>query len=230
MILFSLSSLSEEASTFFFCNETEKLGGILVKGSFTEDFGGEMVEDREIVDLYWQRDKAALTETEKKYGRYCRVIAMNILSNKEDADESVNDAWLNAWNSMPPHRPEALGAFLGKLTRCVCLKKWRDMRAQKRGSGAAALVYEELSDCIADQNDISAELEAKELAKVIDSFLREIPDVQRKIFICRYWYFDSIRTISAQSGFSESKVKSILFRVRARLRKRLEKEGIAVER
>lgn len=201
-----------------------------MKGLFTENLGGEAVEDREIVELYWKRDEAAITETAEKYGRYCYVIAMNILCNKQDADESVNDAYLNAWNSMPPHRPEALAAFLGKLTRCICLKKWRDMRAQKRGGGEVSLAYEELSDCIADKSDIDTALESKDIAAAIDGFLRALPDVQRKIFICRYWYFGSIRTISEESGFSESKVKSMLLRMRTKLRRRLKKEGITIEK
>ena len=104
------------------------------------------------------------------------------------------------------------------------------MRAQKRGGGETALAYEELSDCIPAKGDIDTELETKEIAAVIESFLRKLPDVQRKIFICRYWYFDSILAISRQSGFSESKVKSILFRTRAKLRSRLKKEGIYIEK
>lgn len=202
-----------------------------MKGLFTENLtGGEAVEDREIVALYWKRDETAIAETTARYGNYCYSIAYNILHNKEDAGECVNDTYMHAWNSMPPHRPENLATFLGKLTRCICLKKWRDLRAQKRGNGEILLAYEELSACIPAKGDIDSELETKEIAAVIDDFLRTLPSVQRKIFICRYWYFDSIKAISGQSGFSESKVKSILFRTRAKLRLRLKKEGIYVEK
>ena len=93
------------------------------------------MEDKDIVDLYWQRDEKAISETAEKYGRYCYSIAYNILSDTEDAEESVNDTYLNAWNSMPPHRPVVLSTFIGKITRFISLKKWRDKRTQKRGGG-----------------------------------------------------------------------------------------------
>ena len=103
------------------------------------------MEDSEIVALYWSRSENAIQETAEKYGRYCYSIAYRILSNRQEAEESVNDAYLNAWNSIPPHRPAFLSTFLGKITRYVCLKKWRDQRTKKRGGGEIALVFEELS-------------------------------------------------------------------------------------
>ena len=117
------------------------------------------MEDKYIVDLYWERDEKAITETAAKYGRYCYSIAFNILSNTEDAEESVNDTYLNAWNSMPPHRPTILSTFIGKVTRFVSLKKWREKRTQKRGGGNIDLAYEELSDCIPADTGIDEELE-----------------------------------------------------------------------
>ena len=188
------------------------------------------MEDKDIVNLYWKRDEKAIEETAEKYGKYCYSIAFNILYNKEDADESVNDMYMNAWNSMPPHRPECLAPFLGKLTRYICLKRWRVMRAKKRGGGEVSYAYEELSDCIPGKNSIDAELETREIAAVVERFLKSVPEVQRKVFICRYWYFDSIASISKCSGFSESKIKSLLFRLRKKLRLRLEREGIYVEK
>ena len=112
------------------CNQTENLGGSIVKGLFKTAQGGEIVEDKKIIDLYWNRDENAITETAKKYGKYCFSIAFNILSNTEDAEESVNDSYLNAWNSIPPHRPTILSTFIGKVTRYVSLKKWRDKHAK----------------------------------------------------------------------------------------------------
>jgi len=187
------------------------------------------VEDREIVALYWERNQQAVEETQSKYGKYCMSIARNILGDEEDAEESVNDAYINAWNSMPPHRPEVLGAFMGKLTRCVCLKRWRDRRAQKRGGGQTALVYEELSDCIPGREDVESRAEAAELAGVLNDFLDTLSATERRVFVCRYWYLDSIEAISERSGFSTSKVKSMLYRTRRKLRSRLEKEGILNE-
>ena len=186
------------------------------------------MEDRDIIALYWERNQEAIAETEKKYGRYCYSIAYNILYNAEDAEESVNDTLMNAWNSMPPHMPSILSAFLGKITRYVSLKKWRYARTQKRGGGEIALAYEELSDCIPSGKSVEEVLQEKELAEIIDCFLDELPAAERHIFICRYWYFDDISTISKQFGFSSSKVKSILFRIRKKLLSRLNEEGIFI--
>lgn len=187
------------------------------------------MEDKNIVDLYWERNENAITETANKYGKYCFSIAFNILSDTEDAEESVNDSYLNAWNSMPPHRPAILSTFMGKITRFVSLKKWRDKRAQKRGSGSIDLAYEELSECIPSSGGIEESLEAQELAKIIDVFLDTLPIAEQKVFICRYWYFDSVSAISNQFGFSESKVKSMLHRTRKKLRSKLIEEGVINE-
>lgn len=187
------------------------------------------MEDKTIVELYWERDENAITETAAKYGRYCYAIAFNILSDAEDAKESVNDAYLNAWNSMPPHRPAFLSTFMGKITRFVSLKKWRERRTQKRGGGNVDLAFEELSDCIPANTMPDAELESKELAKMINAFLDELPVHEQKVFICRYWYFDSVSAISKQFGFSESKVKSMLHRTRKKLRSKLSEEGVIIE-
>lgn len=187
------------------------------------------MEDKEIVDLYWQRDEKAITETAEKYGRYCYSIAYNILSDTEDAEESVNDTYLNAWNSMPPHRPAVLSAFIGKITRYISLKKWRDNHTQKRGGGNIDLVYEELSDCVSSKFTVDEELEKKELSKLIDSFLDTLPLCEQSVFVCRYWYFDSISTIANQFGFSESKVKSMLHRTRKKLKTKLSQEGVLIE-
>lgn len=187
------------------------------------------MEDKEILDLYFNRDETAISATAKKYGNYCYSVAYNILYNKEDAEESVNDTYLGAWNSIPPHKPEVLSSFLGKITRYVSLKRHRDKHAQKRGGGELSLVYEELADCIPSNHDIDAELEAKELALSINRFLSVLPAAERQIFVCRYWYFDSIASISRQFGFRETKVKSILFRTRTKLRDKLKKEGVMIE-
>ena len=187
------------------------------------------MEDKEIIDLYLGREEAAISATAKKYGNYCYTVAYNILYNKEDAEESVNDTYLGAWNSIPPHKPEVLSSFLGKITRYVSLKRYRDRHAQKRGGGELSLAYEELADCIPANHDIVADLETKEIARYINDFLSVLPATERHIFICRYWYFDSIASISRQFGFRETKVKSMLFRTRTKLRNKLIKEGVMIE-
>lgn len=186
------------------------------------------MDDRQIVELYWNREEQAIKETQMKYGSYCYSIAHHILQNREDAEESVNDTYLGAWKSMPPHRPQYLSAFLGKITRNLSLKKWRERHAAKRGGGEVALTLEELKDCIPAPKTVEDEIEARALAEIIDSFLRDCPAEERQIFLCRYWFFDSVKEIAGEFGCSESKVKMRLLRTREKLRERLEQEGVAL--
>ena len=183
------------------------------------------MEDNRIVDLYWSRSENAISETMTKYGKYCYSIAFNILSNEEDAKESVNDTYMSAWNSMPPHRPTVLSTFLGKITRRLSIDKWRTKNAGKRGGGEVALALDELSDCVPARNNVELEVETAELATIINDFLRTIPLVERRVFICRYWYLDPIPSICQQFGFTDSKIKSMLYRTRKKLLIYLKKEG-----
>ncbi len=184
------------------------------------------MDDTQIVELYWARKESAIEETEAKYGSYCHSIALNILHNPEDATESVNDTWLGAWNSMPPHRPSVLSTFLGKLTRRISIDKWRRSTAKKRGNGQLPLVLAELEDCVSDGKSIEEETERKLLAEVIAAFVKSLPETEQKVFLCRYWYMDSVSAIATRFRFSESKVKSMLSRTREKLRVHLEKEGL----
>lgn len=184
------------------------------------------MEDKDIIALYNRRNELAIEATRSKYGGLCFSIARNILAAEEDAEECVSDALLNAWNSIPPHNPRILSAFLGSLTRCAALKKWRDMRAQKRGGGETALVYEELSECLPDNADVQLRTEGHELAAMLNGFIATLPQNERRVFICRYWYCDSIADICARFGFSQSKVKSMLHRTRTKLLAALQKEGV----
>lgn len=186
------------------------------------------MEDSTIIDLYWARDEIAISETQKKYERYLYKIAYNVLSNNEDSNESVNDTYLHAWNSMPPHRPSVLSAFLGKITRRLAIDMLRKRTADKRGGGEYEVSLQELSE---SGFEIGAEMENEseyeDLGKLISSFLRTVSEDARNIFISRYFHFDSLNDICDRYGFSESKVKSILFRTRNGLKKYLEKEGYA---
>lgn len=183
------------------------------------------MDDKGIVRLYFDRNQRAIDETSKKYGKYCFSIAYNILSNREDAEESVNDTYLDAWNSMPPNRPNSLSLFLGKITRRISIDLHRRKHAQKRGGGELPLVLDELYQCVADEADIEKEFEKLELSRTINEFVKFLPRNEQKVFICRYWYMDSIQSISKRFGYSESKVKSMLFRTREKLRDTLRKEG-----
>lgn len=184
------------------------------------------MEDSQIVDLYWQREERAISATAVKYGRYCYTIAYNILSNNEDADESVNDTYMAAWKNMPPHRPSILSTFLGKITRRISLNRWRGNSTQKRGGGEVTLALEELTACIPSGESVEDYVEGKELARSINSFLGMLPETERDVFVSRYWFLASVKEISEKFGFTESKVKSMLLRTREKLRKTLREEGL----
>jgi len=185
------------------------------------------MEDKAIIDLYWERSENAISETAAKYGGYCFCIANNILSSKEDSEESVNDTWLAAWNTIPPKKPDILAAFLGKITRYISLDRWRKRTATKRGGGEVPLVLDELEECVAGRETVELQYLNQELSEVLNHFLMELPETERKIFMCRYWYMDSIADISIRFEFSESKVTSMLYRIRGKLKNVLEKEGFA---
>ncbi|MCB6345160.1 RNA polymerase sigma factor [Enterocloster lavalensis] len=183
------------------------------------------MEDNRIVELYWARDERAISETASKYGKYCHTIAYNILRDQGEAEESVNDTYLGAWNAMPPHCPSVLRTFLGKITRRISLKKWRDLHRDKRGGGQVSLALEELSECVPSKSAVEDEILAAELSETLNCFIASLPATERQIFLCRYWYLDSIDTISRSFCFSRSKVKSMLYRTRVKLLNHLKKEG-----
>jgi RNA polymerase sigma-70 factor (ECF subfamily) len=183
------------------------------------------MDDPAIVELYWQRSDRAIPETAAKYGAYCRSIACNILQNPEDAEECLNDTWLRAWNAMPTERPRILSAFLGCLTRNAAIGRYREKHRRKRGGGETALALDELSECLSDGTDLEDEIQKKELARLIGTFAAELKETERLVFTARYYYLTPVKQIAACLGLSESKVKSMLFRLRGRLRGQLEKEG-----
>lgn len=195
----------------------------------TQQKGSERsLEDHQIVALYFARDQRALEETAAKYGSYCRHIIQNILHNREDTEEAVSDTYMAAWSAIPPHKPAILSTFLGKLARRTALKRWEYCRAQKRGGGELVLALDELAELIADRSTPESALESAELTRILNDFLKTLPKQERSVFICRYWYIDSIADIAKRFGFSESKVKSMLARTRKKLRTTLIKEGIAL--
>ena len=184
------------------------------------------MNDKSIVDLYFNRDEEAITQTDKKYGRYCYSIAYNILTNKEDAEESVSDTYMTAWRAIPPRRPSVLSTFLGKITRHISIDRWRERSAYKRGGGEVTLALEELEDCVAGLQNVEMEYERKELIRAYVKFLDTLPVTERRVFLCRYWYVDSVEAIAEKFGFSQSKVKTMLYRTRVKLRKQLAEEGL----
>lgn len=183
------------------------------------------MDDKSIVDLYFSRSEDAITQTDRKYGRYCYSIAYNILTNKEDAEESVSDTYMAAWQAIPPRRPSVLSTFLGKITRHISIDRWRERSAHKRGGGEVTLALEELEDCVAGMQNVETEYERKEIVRAYVKFLDTLPITERRVFLCRYWYVESIEAIADRFGFSQSKVKTMLHRTRAKLRKQLAEEG-----
>lgn len=188
------------------------------------------MEDEKIIDLYFERNESAISETAEKYGNYLYKIAFNILSDNEDSEESVNDTYMSAWNTIPPEKPNIFSAFLSKITRNISLNRYRAGKTEKRGGGEIAAAFEEIEECVPDKSNIYDEIETKELAEIISDYLKKLPETERKIFVCRYYYLDSLSDISKQFGFSQSKVASMLHRTRKKILSHLEKEGVLGER
>lgn len=186
------------------------------------------MDDNKIIALYWDRSEQAISETAKKYGRYCYYIAYSILHNDEDSEECVNDTYLRAWDSIPPQRPNKLQTFLGKITRNLSLNKWEKLSAEKRGAGQASFILDELLECIPDEKDAAHPVENMVIRDVLDRFLDELPAETRKMFVRRYFYMSPVKEIASEYGLSESKVTVTLFRTRKKLKTALEKEGISL--
>lgn len=183
------------------------------------------MEDIEIVKLFTERNESAIAAAMEKYKSYCMKIAMNILRSYEDAEECVNDTFLKAWELIPPHEPQMLSTFLGKITRNLAINRYRQAFTEKRGNGETALAFEELSEVVSGDADVQGEAERQELLGEINAFLKKLPEQKRNIFICRYWFCESIREIAGRFSVSESNVSVILNRTRQKLCEYLRKRG-----
>lgn len=182
------------------------------------------MEDSEIVELYLSRDESAIFQSAQKYGSKLRQIANHILDNIQSAEECENDTYFVAWNRIPPNEPRTyLFAFLGRITRHLAIDECRKNASQKRQAFFCELT-KEMEECIAGQDDIAETVEFIELGRTINAFLATCSETQRNVFVRRYWYFDTIPEICKRYGYSQSKVKSILFRVRNELRSYLRGE------
>ncbi len=184
------------------------------------------MEDRQIVDLYWERSENAIKESSQKYGKMLNGISYSLLSSSEDAEECVSDTYLEAWQRMPEDRPAYLGAYLARIVRCLSIDRFRTSHRQKRGE--ATSLTDELYECLSSSMTPNEEYENGRIAKVINKFLFELDEEKRRIFVRRYFYSDSISSISARLGVSIPKVKTTLHRLRSELREYLEKEGICI--
>ena len=184
------------------------------------------MDDDKIIEMFFKRDEKALAHTEDKYSLYCRSVAAHILNSKEDTEEALNDTWLAAWNAIPPHKPEHLKTFLAKLTRNISLNKVRSDKALKRGSAEVRVVFEEIEEWLTAEDDTECKISEQVTADSINDFLAGISETERNVFVRRYWYMQPISEIAEYHGFSESKVKSMLFRLRKRLYAKMKKEGL----
>lgn len=186
------------------------------------------MDDEMILSLYWQRDESAITASQEKYGDYCGTIAGQLLQNRQDAEEVLNDTWLGAWNTIPPHRPSVLRTFLGRITRNLAFSRYRENCAQKRGGGEIQLVLEELKEILPSRMLPEEELESRELGKLLTAFLQNIPRRERDIFIRRYWYAENSQQIGKRYGMKQGAVLTSLSRTRRKLKTYLEKEEVAL--
>lgn len=186
------------------------------------------MQDDRIVALYWQRDESAIQETERKYGHYLLKIAYNVLADSEDSRESVNDTYLKAWNSMPPHKPGKLSTYLGKITRQVSIDIFRKKNRGKRKASEYAVSLSELEECIPDNSTTEKTIDMHLLSETINTYLYSLSGEARNVFVGRYYYMDSIKVVAGYCGMSESKVKSMLYRTRQGLKAYLEQEGFVV--
>ena len=183
------------------------------------------MEDEQIVSLYWEREESAIAETEKKYDRYLTKIAYNILYDREDSRESVNDTYLAAWESMPPHRPSVLSTYLAKLTRRISIDRFRLKTRQKRIPSEYMISLSELDECVSGGNSTEEIINVKLLADAIGVYLRTQSEEVRTAFLGRYYFLDPIKEVAAYCGITESKCKTLLHRTRLGLKEYLQKEG-----
>lgn len=187
------------------------------------------MKDNEIVALYIARDETAIDITDKKYGSYCFVIANNLLGDRQDAEECVNDAYLKTWNAIPPAQPQNLKIFLGRITRNLALDRFRANNRVKRGGGELLTPLDEVVELVADTTELSDDGAEREFVELLSNFLKKLSVRERNIFIRRYFYFDSAACIAEMLGLRESNVNMILSRTRKKLRELLRKEGYIIK-
>lgn len=184
------------------------------------------MDDELILELYFARDQEAVRETEQKYGDYCHRISQRILGSRNDAEECVNDTWLQAWNAIPPQRPQCFPAFLGRITRNLSLDRWEHRQAKKRGGGQTEVLLSELRDCLPSRDGPERYLEQRELGDLLNRWLVQQPQKNRVAFVRRYWYADTLAETAERIGCTTGAAKALLHRMRHSLRTHLEKEGV----
>lgn len=183
------------------------------------------MDDSMIVGLYLDRDERAITETDAKYGKLLHSVSRNILSSEQDIEECVSDTYLNAWNSIPPNKPNPLSSYLCKIARNLSFNRYKHLSADKRGGGKCDVILDELSEIVSGSESVEGDFDRKELINCINEFLKTLPETKRNIFIRRYWYAEAVSDIAKSLNYTQTNVSSILLRTRTRLKKYLEERG-----
>lgn len=182
--------------------------------------------DDKIIELYWERDEKAIEETDFKYRKYLFSIAYNVVHDKQDCEECLNDTYLGAWNAMPPSRPNVLKAFLTTIARRTAIKRYHSNLRKRAVLSEMTVSLSELEDFIADDNDVDTDFDAKMLGRVISDFVLSLPDRRQFIFMSRYYVADPIDTIAGDLNLSRSMVNKELAAIRKALKEKLESEGL----
>ena len=184
------------------------------------------MEDLKIIELYFERNEQAIKETDLKYGKLCHRIAYNILNDREDSKECVNDTYVGVWNAIPPTRPNNFTAFICRIARNLSLKRLEFIKREKR-SADVLLSFEELAAVLPDER-YAPNISDEDVGRVISEFLRDQKEDAKNVFVRKYYFFDSIGEIAKRYSFTESKVKNMLFNTRNKLKDYLIKEGIEI--
>lgn len=186
-----------------------------------------MIDDERIIDLFFKRDQQGIRELDIKYGKTCHSLSYNITNSKQDAEECVNDAYLGAWNTIPPTRPNPLLSYIVKIVRNISLKiYWRKQAAKRSGNYKIAL--EEIDGCIAGPQNVEDEMEARELARIIEEFLDTLTLENRVIFMRRYWFADSYKDIAELVGLTEKNISVRLTRIREKMKQYLIEREVSI--
>jgi len=183
------------------------------------------MQAEQIIELYWNKDERAITESDRHYGAYCRHIAMNILNSREDAEECVNDTWYRTWESIPPQRPNSLAAFFGRIVRNLSISRYRSSHAQKRFDGITTLLSE-LDECIPARSSVAQEVEGRLLSEILDCWLASLPKDDRILFMRRYWFGEQVNALAKERNVTQNQMAQRMLRLRKSLRSVLEQEGI----
>ena len=185
------------------------------------------MEDQAIIELYWNRDEAAIRETDAVYGNKLQSLSEHILDSREDARECVNDTYHTTWNQIPPTRPDSFKAFLGRIVRNFAISKYRALHAKKRFNGLEVMLSE-IGDCIPATESVEQEMEAKELTEYINSWLADLKQKDRVLFVRRYWYGDEVKDLARKCGVSGTQMTQRMLRLRRKLKEYLTEKGVVL--